>query len=123
MFKMLYELLAGKNSNPAYATDVFPTVGLFTIAFAGVAAILFYLLLGRWRPIWHKTVHWLVTMLILAAVAGYIAVSVAKKATEEDADSYMYTFSFINVLFVVVYFIILSLLLKKASIFAKRTPF
>jgi glucan phosphoethanolaminetransferase (alkaline phosphatase superfamily) len=123
MFKTLYELLVGQNTNPAYASDVFPTVGLFTLAFAGIAAILFYLLLGRWRPIWHKTVHWLVTILILAAAAGYIAVSVAKKATEEDADSYMYTFSLINVLYVIVYFIILSLLLKKASIFAKRTPF
>ena len=123
MFKILYELLAGPSTNPAYASDVFPTVGLFTLAFAGVASILFYLLLGRWRPVWHKTVHWLATIVILAVSAGYIAVSVAEKATEENADSYMYTFSLTNILYVVIYFIILSLLLKKASIFAKRTPF
>lgn len=123
MFRTLYELLVGHNTNPAYASDVFPSVGLFTLVFALIAVVLFYLLLGRWKPVWHKLSHWFITMLLLAILSGYFAISVAKKATEEGPDSYMYTFGLINILYAIVYFVILSLLLKKVSIFAKRTPF
>lgn len=123
MFKTLYELLTGPNANPAYRTDVFPTVGLFTLVVSLLTVVLFYLLLGRWKPVWHKLGHWLITMVLLAGFAGYFAIATAKAATEEEADSYMYTFALFNILFAIVYFIVFSLLLKKTSIFAKRTPF
>lgn len=123
MFTKLYELLTGQNADPTYSTDIFPTVGLFTLIFTFIIAIIFYLLLGRWRPVWEKLAHWLVTIVVISAVAGFFAISQAKSETGEDANSFMYSFAMINALYSVVYFFIFSLLLKKGSIFARRTPF
>lgn len=123
MFKFLYEFIAGKNADPIYSTDVFPAVGLFTLLFSLIFGLVFYLALGRWKPVWDKLIHWIITLVILVAIAFYFALSQAKGATGEDADAYMYKFSLVNALLAAVYFIIFSILLKKASIFAKRTPF
>jgi hypothetical protein len=123
MFTSLYELLCGRNDDPIYASDVYPNVGLFTLVFAAVFAIIFYLLLGRWKPVWDKVSHWIITLIILIAIAFFLALSQSKSATGEEADSFMYKFSLINALIATVYFFIFSILLKKTSIFAKRTPF
>jgi len=123
MFSLLYELLVGKNPNPQYARNIYPAVGLITLILSALFALIFYLFLGRWKPIWDKQKHWLVTIVLLAVTASGFAYSQALSTTGDDSDSYMVTFSFINALYAVVYFIILSLLLKRASIFAKRTPF
>ncbi len=123
MFKFIYELFCGKNADPIYATDVYPSVGLFTLIFAFVFALIFYLALGRWKPVWDKFSHWIITLIILLVVAFYFALSQAKGATGEDADAFMYKFSLVNDLLATIYFFIFSILLKKASIFAKRTPF
>ena len=124
MFKALYEIIANHNADPVYETQIFPTVGQFTFVFTAVLALIFYLLLGRWKPVWEKTVHWLVTLVAIALAAGFFAVSQARIGTEEEnIDSYMYSFAMANALYAVVFFFILSLLLKRFSIFAKRTPF
>ena len=123
MFKFLYELIAGKNADPIYATDVFPAVGLFTLLFSLIFGLVFYLALGRWKPVWDKLIHWVISLVILVGIAFFFALSQAKGATGEDADAYMYKFSLVNSLYAAIYFIIFSILLKKASIFAKRTPF
>lgn len=123
MFKFIYEFLGGKNADPVYATDVYPNVGLFTLLFALIFGLIFYLALGRWKPVWDKTVHWIITLVILVAIAFYFALSQAKGSTGEDSDAYMIKFSLINALIATIYFVIFSILMKKASIFAKRTPF
>lgn len=123
MFSLLYELLGGKNDNPVYEESIFPSVGLFTLILSVIFALVFYLLLGRWRPVWDKQKHWLITIVLLAFIASGLAYGQAKNGTEDDADAYMFTFSMINALYAVVYFIVLSLFFKRASIFAKRTPF
>lgn len=123
MFKALYELLCGTNPDPVYATNVYPSVGLFTLLFALIFALVFYLALGRWKPVWDKLRHWVIILIALAAIAFYFALSQAKGATGEDADAFMVHFSLVNALYATIYFIIFSILLKKASIFAKRTPF
>jgi uncharacterized membrane protein YidH (DUF202 family) len=123
MFKLLFEQIIGKNADPVYTTDVFPTVGLFTMIFTLIVALIFYLLLGRWRPVWEKLSHWIATVAIISLAAGFFAISHAMSATGEGADSYMYSFSMMNALYAVVFFVIFSLLLKRASIFARRTPF
>lgn len=122
MFKFLYELF-GKNADPIYGTEVYPAVGLFTLVFSFVFVIVFYLALGRWKPIWDKLGHWIVTLIILVLFAVYLALTQSKRATGEDYDSFMYSFALVNALYAAIYFIVFSLLLKKASIFAKRTPF
>ena len=123
MFQALFELLAGRNADPSYATDVYPSVGLFTLIMSLGFAVVFYILLGRWKPIWDKLVHWLVTIVILAICASIMAVHQAKTGTGGEGDAYMYTFSVVNAFYAVLCFIIFSFLFKKASIFAKRTPF
>lgn len=123
MFRLLYELLAGKNEDPVFANDVYPAVGLFTLLGAFVFALVFYLALGRWKPVWDKLKHWIVTLVILVGIAVFFALTQAKGATGEDYDAFMYRFSLVNALVAALYFVLFSLLLKKASIFAKRTPF
>ena len=123
MFTAIYETLCGKTDDPVYASDVYPNVGLFTLVFAIVFAIIFYLLLGRWKPVWDKVSHWVISLVILLIIAFFLALSQSKSATEEDADSFMYKFAIINSVIALVYFFIFSVLLKRASIFAKRTPF
>lgn len=123
MFKTLYEFLTGTNADPVYGTDVYPSVGLFTLLFAFLFALVFYLALGRWKPVWDKLVHWIITLIMLIAVAVFFALTQAKGATGEDYDAFMYKFSLVNALYASIYFIIFSMLLKRASIFAKRTPF
>lgn len=122
MFKTLYEWIAGKNPDPVY-NEVFQSVGLITLLLSVVLAAVFYFLLGRWRPVWDKLVHWVVTAVVLVAFAAILAVSKAKAATEADADSYVYTFAIGNALYALIYFFVFSLLFRKGSIFAKRTPF
>lgn len=123
MFTAIYELLCGKNDDPVYASDIYPNVGLFTLVIAIVFAIIFYLLLGRWRPVWDKVSHWIISLIVLAGIAFYLALSQSKNGTGEDADSFMYKFSIFNAFIAVVYFFIFSVLLKRTSIFARRTPF
>jgi hypothetical protein len=96
---------------------------LFTLLFALIFGLIFYLALGRWKPVWDKLIHWVITLVILVGIAFYFALSQAKGATGEDADAYMFKFSLVNALLAAIYFILFSLLMKRASIFAKRTPF
>ena len=123
MFKTLYEFLTGPYPDPVYGTEVYPFVGLFTFLLALIVAIVFYIVLGRWKPVWDKLAHWAITLVIIVVVAFYLALSQSKSATGEDADSFMYKFSFVNALYAAIYFIIFSMLMRKASIFARRTPF
>ncbi|MBW8687112.1 hypothetical protein [Chitinophaga rhizophila] len=123
MFSFLYELLGGEHNNPAYQTSIFPAVGLFTLILSVVFAVIFYVLLGRWKPVWDKQKHWVITAVILAFIASGLAYGQAINGTQEEGDPYMLTFSMINALYAVIYFIILSVFFKRASIFAKRTPF
>ncbi len=124
MFQFLYELLCGKNVDPTYVSDVYPFVGLFTLIFSIVFSLIFYLALGRWKPIWDKLLHWIITLIILSGIAFYFALNQARSTTgEESYGAFMIKFSLVNALYAVIYFVLLSLLLKKASIFARNTPF
>ncbi|MBE9462231.1 hypothetical protein ACFP1I_13410 [Dyadobacter subterraneus] len=123
MFEFLYELLCGQNPDPIFATDIYPFVGLFTLVFAFVFTLVFYIILGRSRPIWDKTVHWVITMIILLIIAFGFAYNHAQTVTEEEENSFFYTFAMVNTLYAFIYYILFSILLKRFSIFAKRTPF
>ncbi|MEJ7677476.1 MAG: hypothetical protein WKG06_06315 [Segetibacter sp.] len=106
MFKLIYELLAGKNDDPVFANDVYPSVGLFTLLSAFILALIFYLALGRWKPIWDKLIHWVITLIFLVIIAIFFALTQSKGATGEDYNAFMYRFSMVNALVAFIYFII-----------------
>ncbi len=122
MFYVLYELLAGQNPDPTYASVVFPFVGLFTLVFVFVIVVLFYLALGRYKPVWDKTIHWAITLVVLLLASFWFAMINAEAETGESG-SYVYRFAFVNVFVTFIYYVAFSLLLKRFSIYAKRTPF
>ena len=123
MFQKIYELLCGKNDDPTYATTIYPSVGLYTLIFALVFALVFYIALGRWKNVWYTRTHWVITMVLLAALSGVFGLFQAKGETGADSfDAFMIKFSLFNGIYAAVYFIILSFLLKRFSIYSKRIP-
>jgi len=123
LFTMLYESLCGKNQNISdYRERIYGSVGLLTVMTAIALGLLFYLALGRWRNIWHKRKHWVMTILF-AATAGFGLAFGLAKGIIGSSDAYLIQFSLINAVLLSVYFILLSFLFKRFSIYSKRTPF
>lgn len=124
MFPLLYELLLGQNDDPIYVENIFTPVGVLTLLVTLALAVAFYLLLGRWRAVFHRTPHWIITLVVVAIFAYAYAVYYALDQTNlPESDSYMQGFGGVNLLYALIEFSIFSILLKRFSIFAKRTPF
>ena len=124
MFTPIYELFLGQNNDPIYVDEIFTPVGTVTLLVALGVAALFYVALGRWKPVFHRTLHWAIALVTTLIFAYAYAVWYAKDRTgADDADSYMTGFGGVNLLIAAILFFLFSLALKNASIFAKRTPF
>ncbi|RIV18126.1 hypothetical protein DYU11_29670 [Fibrisoma montanum] len=124
MFTALYELFIGKNPDPTYRNAVFTSVGTLTLLIMLVLAALFYLLLGRWRAVFHRTSHWILSLVIALIIGFSLAISYAKDATgEPSADSYMYGFAGVNLLWALIVFVGASALFRRGSVYARHTPF
>jgi hypothetical protein len=121
-FTLIYEALIGANPfNPEYRGGIFSSVGTVSSVTTIVIGLLFYVALGRWKPVFHKTVHWIIT-LIFSGIAGFVLAYMLTNSEIGNTDAYALRFAFINMLYAMVCFMVLSLLLKRASIFAKHTP-
>lgn len=124
MFTTLYELILGQNNDPIYRDEIFTPVGTITFFAALLLAALFYLGLGRWKAVFHRPVHWVIALAIMLAFAYGYAVGYALDRTgEASTDSYMNGFGAVNALYASIEFLLFSILLKRFSIFARRTPF
>jgi len=124
MFTSIYELFLGQNNDPIYVDEIFTPVGTMTLLVSLGVAVVFYVALGRWKPVFHRTLHWAIALVGTLIFAYAYAVWYAKDRTgADDADSYMTGFGGVNVLVAAILFFLFSLALKNASIFAKRTPF
>lgn len=123
VFAAVYELLIGANlQSPEYRDGIFSSVGVASFLACLVICLLFYLALGRWKPLFHRTVHWVIA-LSATGVAGF-GIAYAFTGSEIGMiDGYALQFASTNTFYTVVCFCILSLLLKRFSIFAKHTPF
>jgi len=123
IFSNFYQLISGAHQNvPDYVDEVYDNVGVPTLIIVAIITAVFYLLLGRWKPIFFKSGHWIFTLLLTAIIAAVFAFTSAYRVIGE-ADNYMFRFSLMNSIFSAVLFFILSIILKRLSIFAKRTPF
>ncbi|MES3016770.1 MAG: hypothetical protein V4721_03280 [Bacteroidota bacterium] len=124
IFSTLYELAIGQNQDyPEYDEVVFSSVGWLTLFAAVLIAFLFYIVLGRWKPIWHHTSHWFITAFLTGMLGFAIAFILSKGELQITPDGYLIRFACFNLLYAIIYFFIASLLLKNFSIFSKRTPF
>lgn len=123
IFSPFYEWICGTNAeSPEYDNGIYDSVGLITVAITLTTAVVFYLLLGRWKPVFDKMRHWIIAV-VLVALAGFGLAFAAAKNELGAVDGYLVRFALINMILTVVLFFICSILLKRGSIFAKRTPF
>jgi len=123
IFNPIYELLLGVNTTtPDYREDIFTSVGTMTAITASALAALFYLVLGLWKPIWHKRSHWLISLAIAIVLGFYFSFAITSKALG-TFDHYGFKFGWVNAIYAAITFFLCSLGFKRFSIFAKRTPF
>lgn len=124
VFSSFYEWICGTNAeSPEYNDNgIYDSVGLITVVSVITFVVLFYLILGRWKPIFYALKHWVLTLVIAALVGFGFAFTVAKKELG-STDAYLIRFAVINAICMMLLFFIFSLVFKRASIFAKRTPF
>lgn len=123
IFSGLYELIAGSNPDvPDYDERVYDTVGQITVVFVFALVLIYYPLLGRWKPIFYTLSSWIITLMFAIGISFAIAFFAAEGIIG-DIDIYMYRFSLMNSVFAAVVFFILSVIFKGTSIYTKRTPF
>ncbi|NTW33486.1 MAG: hypothetical protein HGB12_12835 [Bacteroidetes bacterium] len=124
IFEFLYELIIGPVANyPDYRNSIFNTVAVMSIVMVIIVCLIFYVGLGRWQPVFCKLHHWIVTIFIVAGLGFYIAYSVACGTLGNyENDAKIIPFGFINAIYSILSFIMFSFLLKRISIFCKRTP-
>lgn len=120
IFSALFYLFMDQNSQ--YETDeVFTTVGVLTIIITLLTCVLFFVIIGRWKPVFHKTVHWVITLVLLAIGMGILADTLGYNS---DGDGvYSLKFGVFNAIYTALYFFLFSLLFKRFSVHAKYTPF
>jgi hypothetical protein len=124
IFSPFYEWICGSNGeSPEYNDNgIYDSVGFITVAVTLLLTIVFYVLLGRWKPVFYTIRDWIITLFINAFIGFGLAFTSAKGELG-SIDGYLIRFAIINAIFTIVLFFMLSIILKRASIFAKRTPF
>lgn len=123
VFSFLYELICRSNlDSPEYEAVIYDNAGLLTLLSSALFALIFFLLLGRWKPVFHQPGHWIIT-LVLCAITGFLIAFLSAKSQLGTVDSYLIRFAVINMILTALLFFVFSLIFKQASIFAKRTPF
>jgi len=122
LFPTLYELIIGKNPDyPEYGESIFNSVGILSFIISIVICLIFYVGLGRWKPVYHKIHHWIITIIVVAGIGFGLAFTQAKGVLD-FIDSYLIQFALFNAVFSALYFIIFSFFFKRFSIYSKNTP-
>ena len=124
LFSPFYEWICGSNNDsPEYNDNgIYDSVGFITVVLTLIVTVIFFVLLGRWKPVFYTIRAWIITLIINVFMGFGLAFTTAKEELGL-IDGYLIRFAIINAAFTIVLFFILSVVLKRASIFAKRTPF
>ncbi len=118
----LYELIIGENANnPEYRDGIFGSVGILTFTIAIIFCLLFYVLFGRKWHIWYTRTHWVITLVLVAAI-GFVFAMTQAKGQIGSVDSYVVRFALANALYAAIYFVVFSFLFKNFSVYSKRIP-
>jgi uncharacterized membrane protein AbrB (regulator of aidB expression) len=129
LFTNLYSALISifQNQRPAdyglYKTDLFPLVGWSTLGVSLLLVLVFYYLCNSvLRTGMFRTTHWVLTLALAAGLGVFLAHNLSTSHGAE-AGSYLGYFMVVNMLVAILWFIILSVLLKRWSTYARTTPF
>lgn len=124
----IFELLYTFNSlyHDTYSTEyselIFPLVGLLSAAITIALNLIFYAGLGRMTTKFSLRKHWGFFLIMNMTICFLIAFFIAKSEVYE-VDGYLLTFSVLNMVYSLVFFIAISILTRKTSKYAKLTPF
>lgn len=129
MFEILYSFTIPQDYSyiNEFIADVFPTVGIVSLIFPLVLALLFYVLINRFTDKMDQLWHWAIVLIInLIFGAAFAYMTANNYLIDTNADENMTVpvlFYVMNALYCGLYFFIFSILLKKASKFATKIPF
>ena len=106
-----------------YKTDLFSLVGWSTLGLSLLLVLAFYYVFNSvLRTGMFRTTHW-VLMLALAAGLGVLLANTLSKNHGAEASSYLGYFMVVNLVVAALWFLLLSVLLKRWSTYARTTPF
>ncbi len=121
VFSFLYNVIEPPSSVAyEFENTVFPAVGLITLLFVIVCALIFYLVLSKQRWMYTRS-HWVMTLVFIVIVAAGFAFFQAK-AEINELDAYLISFSLYNAFIASVYFFVFSILIKRFSYWSKYVP-
>ena len=119
-------------SDDMYDSGTYAVIGWFLILSSAFSVLLFYYFLSNYGS-WYKRIYWFSWILIICVVnfiaAYYISVGEMDEFYSKSENgspwgfSEHFSFSMVNVLWAALLGFVLSILLKKWSIKASRTPF
>ncbi|MBD2767465.1 hypothetical protein IC235_06120 [Hymenobacter sp. BT664] len=128
-FTSLYSALISifQSQRPAdyglYKTDLFSLVGWSTLGVALLLVLAFYYLFNTaLRTGLFRTTHWVLTLALAAGLGTLLAHSLSTGHGAE-ASSYLGYFMVVNMVVAALWFLLLSVLLKRWSTYARTTPF
>lgn len=124
LFISLYEWFIGPAPSGRDFQNAFEGVGMLTVVSSIGFALIFYIWLGRWKPVWFKMSHWLITLGIIGALCFGLAIIQSKfDVIGFVLDGYVIKFALINAIFSAIVFFLSSIALKRYSKFSKFVPF
>ncbi|WP_310397477.1 hypothetical protein [Hymenobacter sp.] len=128
-FTSLYSALISifQSQRPAdyglYKTDLFGLVGWSTLGVSLLLVVAFYYVFNSaLRTGLFRMPHWALTLALAAGMGAFMANSLSKNHGAE-ASSYLGYFMVVNLLVASLWFLLLSVLLKRWSTYARTTPF
>jgi hypothetical protein len=129
MFTRLYPALISifQSQRPAdygiYKTQLFDLVGWSTLGVALLLVVAFYYIFNSaLRTGMFRTTHWVLTLALAAGLGTFLAYNLSKGHGAE-AGSYLGYFMVVNAVVAALWFLLLSVLLKRWSTYARTTPF